>query len=246
MEKMILIAGKDYPDGSDFSSTAVLKGDLAVITANADSKDLSTEDGSVLYPWNRASALSSRSLVLNCVNKTGKIDEAYIIFDEEFYASKYSGIKSSEIAKCVDELILGYQYLVSELISRFSEQKASGFSKIIFIYKENIAEANVILNSNNKINKNSVSNVLVSAAGSAFKSFAQNIVAKIVNEENILPILIDCENDNVIYRKDSELASWLYSFVAQIETQKKPLTAKQKVSWIKAGVKSSGGFGLFK
>ena len=81
MEKMILIAGKDYPDGSDFSSTAVLKGDLVVITTNADSKDLSTEDGSVLFPWNRASALSSRSLVLNCVNKTGKIDEAYDMYD---------------------------------------------------------------------------------------------------------------------------------------------------------------------
>lgn len=250
MEKTILIAGKDFPDGREFSAGAVLHGYECVITASPLAENLKSDDGSQIVLWNRASALSSRSLVLAAMNKTGSLDEAVLIFDEKYYAPSYGNPGAAESNKAFDELILGYHYLTSELLLRFSQRKLSGLGskpgKIIFLYKSNPSEAQAILNPSIKNTTSVLSKSLVAAAGSAFRAFAENVATSMAETDDVTPVLIECDSLNETAKNDNVLMSWLCSYLEQIDSLKKELTPKQKVSWIKAGAKSPGGFTLFK
>lgn len=250
MEKTILIAGKDYPDGRDLASAVVLRGDTAVITTNPVSAELITDDSSVPVVWNRTSVLSARSLVLSCLNQKGRLDEAVLVFDEEYYAPKYGNPGATENTRALDELILGYQYLTSELLLRFDQRKLAGLDskpgKIVFLYRSNFSEADAIHNPALRSSAKTLSKALVSAAGAAFKAFAQNIAASGAETNDFIPVLVECNSDNETAKTDGSLMSWLCDYLDQIDQLKKGLSAKQKISWVKAGTKSPGGFNLFK
>ncbi len=249
MEKTILIAGKDFPEGRDLASGVVLHGDTAVITSNPAS-DLKSEDGSIPVAWNRTSALSARSLVISTLNQKGSLDEAILVFDEESYAPKYGNPGASESSRAFDELVLGYQYLTSELLLRFNQRKNAGLSqktaKLVFVYKSNVSDAQAVINPNLKAGTKTLSKSLVAAGGAAFRAFAENIAASVAETDDVIPVLIECDGNNETAKRDSTLMSWLCGYLDQIDELKKPLTAKQKVTWVKAGAKTPGGFGLFK
>ncbi len=251
MEKTILIAGKDFPDGRDLSSAAILHGENVVISC-APNNEQKSQDGTVLFEWNRGSALSARSFVLSAVNQTGLFDTAMLIFDEPHYAPKFANLSPSESSRANDELMLSYQFLTSEIISRFSQKKFSSDdsntektkSKIIFIYKKNPSECDAIKNPS--IRQSGLSKSLVASCAAFFKTFAENTAASLAQTEEIIPILIECSENDEFAKKDGALMSWLFEYVSQIDALKKGLTSKQKVSWIKAGAKSPGGFSIFK
>ncbi|HAC31502.1 MAG TPA: hypothetical protein DCF70_02620 [Treponema sp.] len=250
MEKMILIAGKDYPDGRELSSAAELHGYDCLITTNSRAQNVQTDDGSKVAVWNRSSPLSCRSLVLSAMNITGRIDEAVLVFDEPYYAPSFGTPNAQETNRAFDELILGYQYLTSELLLRFSQKKLAGLEsnpgKLVFLYKSNVTDAQTILNPSSKNASNTPSKSLVAAAGAAFKAFAENMAATLALSDDVIPVLVEADPNNETARKDSALMGWLCTYLAQIDSLKKDLSPKQKVSWVKAGAKSPGGFSLFK
>ncbi len=250
MDKTILIAGKDFPDGKDLASAAILHGETTIITAKATAQDLTSEDGAVPVIWNKSSALSSRSLVISALNQNGHLDEAVLIFDEEYFAPKYGNAGAAESNKVFDELILGYQYLTAELLLRFDQRKIAGLEskpgKIAFVYKSNASEADAVKNPNLRTGNKVLSKSLVAAAGAAFKSFAENFAASVSHTQEIIPVLVECDENNETAKRDGSLITWLCDYMDQIDILKKDLTPKQKVSWIKAGTKSPGGFALFK
>jgi len=250
MEKTILIAGKDFPDGRDLASAAILRGNTAIITADPLSAELKTDDGAIPVVWNKASALSARSLVISSMNQKGQLDEAVLIFDEEFFAPKYGNPGAAESNRAFDELILGYQYLTTELLLRFDQRRIAGMDskpgKIAFVYKSNPSEAQAVAKPELRNSAKTLSKALVSAAGAAFKAFAENMAASVAETNDVIPVLVECDSSNETASRDSSLLSWLCDYMDQIDSLKKELTPKQKVSWVKAGQKSPGGFGLFK
>lgn len=249
MEKTILIAGKDFPDGRDLSSSAILHGDTVVIAYGGETEQKS-EDDAVPVRWNRGSALSARSLVISALNQTGHLDEAVLIFDESYYAPKFGNPGPAESNRAYDELILGYQFLTAELLLRFEQRKLSGLNKtpekLIFVYKKNPSECDAVKNPSVRALTSSLSKSLVASAGAFFKAFAENTAASLAQTEDVIPVLVECAEDDELSKKDGTLMSWLCDYTAQIDELKKDLSAKQKVSWIKAGAKSPGGFALFK
>lgn len=249
MNKTILIAGKDFPDGRDLASTAVLHGEHAVITAAPSDQKQVPEDGSVSVVWNRASALSARSLAISSLNQNGHLDEAVLVFDEEYFAPRYGNPGPAESNRAFDELILGYQYLAAELLLRFNQRKLAGLDtasgKIAFVYRSTPSEADAVRNPNLRISGKVFSKSLVAAAGAAFKAFAENFAASVAETDDVVPVLVDCGKSTGAAQSDSELMSWLCGYLDQIENMKKPLTAKHKVTWIKPGSKP-GSIGFFK
>ena len=250
MNKTILIAGKEVPAGKDLASSAVLHGRTVFITAESDATDTGLADGSNPVAWNKGSALSSRSLLISASNKNGHLDEAVLIFDEEYFAPKFGVPGPAESTRACDELILGYQYLTAELLLRFNQRKIAGLEKtpgkIVFVYKPNVNEADAVKNPNLRLENRILSKTLVASASVAFKVFAENFAASVCEADDVIPILVECDSSNELSKNDSAFMAWLCEYLSKIDDLKKELSAKQKVSWIKAGAKVPGGFGIFK
>ncbi len=250
MPKTVLIAGKEIPDGSDFASGASLKGRTALITVSQSNKNYTTVNGVRAVSWNRTSVLSAKSVVLNCLNVGGTIDEAVLIFDEEWYASKYVNADGvSDSIKLAEDLIVSYQYLTDELINRFqkkvykdSDRKTS---KIVFIYKPNNTVSDAVLNASLKLTGAILSSPFVASAGAAFKAFAENTAATLCESEDVIPVLVNCDPSNEMSRRDNNLSTWLCDYLDAIDQLKRGVTPRQRITWVKAGAKSPGGFGLF-
>ncbi len=257
MEKNLLIAGKELPAGTDFASGASFQGRKTMITKEtAEDLEITPPNDVKCLSWNRSSALSARTMVLSSLNEFGNIDEAVLFFDETWLASKYGEtLNPSESIKVLEELIASYQYLTMELISRITKkniyaadnsaaEKSKKTVKLIFLYKSNPSECDGITSSSARAASN-LSSPLVAAAANAFKAYAENIAASLVNNTEITPVLVSCEPSNDLATKDSALAVWLCEYIDQIDQLKKGLSPKQKVAWVKAGAKSPGGFSFF-
>lgn len=252
MEKTLLIAGKELPNGDNLASGAVTSGRKAFITKNHTDEALSAPNGTVGVIWNRPSALSARSLVLKALNEGGHLDECMIVFDEKYYIEKYGRLSSTaENVRVIEELISSYQYLTMEVITRVSKKNKLDLAteaeperrklRLIFVHKPNPSIADVALGKAT----DSPSTVFISTAAAAFKTYAENVTATLVDNEEIEPLLISCDSTNELASNDNALSTWIFSYIETIENMKKNLTAKQKLTWIKAGSKAPTGFGFF-
>lgn len=243
MEKAVLIAGKDLADGGELADSMVLQGRATFITAPTQG-GASGKSYHAVY-WNRVSALSARTLILNCVNVAGHLDEVVLVFDEAQYAARFTKVGSAEIEPALDQMLLGYHYLTQELVTRFSQRKDLGssarFAKLAFLYKPNVSLAETVANPS-RAPQNGASYPLVAAAGAAFKSFAENTAATLVANERVMPVLVSCEQNNDLSRRDGALATWLCEYFDSLDDQKKAPSQKQLVSWIKAGFKKTSFF----
>lgn len=243
MGKMILFAGKELPAGNDMASGATFQGKKVIATSlTAPETEESDNASNAVIPvlWNRGSALSSRSVALKCENEGG-IDETVLIFDEFYLATKYREINNN--AQVLEELIGSYQYLTQELIARFLRTPEKS-TKIAFLHKANFSLCDGITSSSIRSSGIELSNPLVAAAAGAFKSYAENIAATLAETSPIIPLLISCEPTNELSKRDSAISMWLCEYMDSIDNLKKPLSPKQKVSWIKAGAKNPTGFGI--
>ena len=245
---MILLAGKDVPAGNEFATSVALKGRIPVITASAEQKEAVSEADYTAVPWNRSSALSARALLLHCLNMPHRLDEAVLIFDEPHIAATYNHTDLTENARIIDELVIGYHYATQEILARFEQKKTRteehpAVGKIVFLYKTNPSQADAVATP--AVRAGTTSSPLVSAAAAAFKAFAENTVALHAENPNIYPVLVSCDTHNEVALRDTTLASWLCDYLDSIDELKKRPTPKQLVSWVKAGTKKAGGFGLF-
>ena len=242
MEKALLIAGKDLPEGGELASGASLQGRVTLITSA--SQDGDSGNGYRAVFWNRASALSARTVVLSCINAAQHLDEVAFVFDEAQYAAKFSKTSSSEIEQALDEMILGYQFLTQELVVRFSQRKDLSpelhFAKIAFLYKPNVSLAESV-GASNKGMMGAPSYPATAAAGAAFKAFAENTAALLADNDQIVPVLVHCDPNNDLSHRDSALASWLCTYFDALDEAKKRPAPKQLVNWVKAGAKKPGG-----
>lgn len=244
MDRIILLAGKDVPAGTEFAAAVSQKGRVPVTTAPSD---YAVQQPKIEIPWNRSSALSARALLLHCLNISQRLDEAVLIFDEPHIAAEYNHSNLTDNARIIDELIIGYHYITQEILTRFEQKKTRDESnvaaKIVFLYKANSSQADAVANP--AVRAGTISSPHVSAAAAAFKAFAENTAALHAENPNIYPVLVSCDVHTEVAHKDTTLASWLCDYLDSIDELKKRPAPKQLVSWIKAGTKKVGGFGLF-
>ena len=245
MGKMILFAGKELPAGNDMASGASFQGRKVIATSlnvsEEENSAPSEQSGGVVgAAWNRASAFSCRSLALKCENEGG-VDEAVLVFDEFYFATKYREVNNN--AQVLEELVESYQYLAQELISRFNREPERKH-KLVFLYKANYSMSDGINSSSVRGSGIELSNPLIAAAAGAFYYYAENLAASLSESKNIIPILVSCEPQNDLSKRDSSLSVWLCEYMDSIDNLKKPLSPKQKVAWVKAGAKNPAGFGL--
>lgn len=231
MSKNVLIAGKEFPDGKDFAEKCIMKDRTAVLTCTE--KETETTDGADLkiVQWNKSSPLSTRSLVLNCENFKGPIDEAILYFDEPLVASKFENAGTQNCAQIIDDYISGYEFLTYELIAR-------NVKKIVFIYKTNFSLAETITSSQARSSR--VSSPIISACGAAFNSFAESIAADLSVAKKAVPILVRGNFQNETMARDTELSGWLFEYLDEVDRMKNPPSPKQAISWIKPGAKAGG------
>lgn len=253
MEKTMLIAGKEVPQGSDFASGAALKGRNVVVTANPPEKDGAvpvSENGYTSAVWNRSSPISARSLVLACENQFSSLDEAVLYFDEPLYASRNGRLTAEDCAFKLDEMTAGYQYLALEILSRFEQKKrgANGVKagKLVFLHKTNPSQSDAARSSSVRTQTEALSSPFVASAGAAFDAFAENLAALCAQRDDTLVVLVSFDAANETALRDNTLSSWLCGYLDAADELKSKPGAKQAVSWIKAGAKGPGGFSLFK
>ena len=252
MSKTILIAGKDLPDGTDFVDGAEVKMRQVAVTAIKGAKP-ATSPNITAFEWQRTSPIRARTLILDAETAFKKIDEAVLYFDEGYYATRFNLLTPQECSQSCDEMILGYQYLALEILSRFEkkysmsaglEEKAPP-PKLVFLIKNSLSECDVGKNGALRANVPIASGPLVSAAAAAFQAFAENIAAIYGAREYVSVILARGDINNEAARLDRTFGEWICSYLDEVDKLKSKPSLKQSLNWVKAGAKGPG-FSLFR
>ena len=241
MSKNLLIIGKDSASVSDFAE-AMTFGDFNVATAD-DTQKRTTSAASVnSVLWNKGSAVSARSLIIQAETAIGYIDDYVFYFDSPLYASEFSDFSADNCQKAADEMVTSFQYAAFEAITRIEQKKSP--ARLIFILKTHPSAKDNLLSSGKNISTNPA-NPLVAAAEAAFANFAENLAAFKNNQENLSVLLITGDAQNETMQKNSTMANWLSNYIKTLDTKKSKLSPKSTLTWIKAGSKAPGSFQLF-
>ena len=214
MEKTILVAGKDHPEVMDFSDGVLMSGRNVVTTsATGVHSKKAADGGAVISMWNKTSPVSARSLVLECENNFRRLDEALFLFDEAYFAEKFDGMTHENCSRGMDEMILAYQYLAQEVLSRFEKRfslnHASGEilkpAKIVFLLKSSPSEYDILKNNALRNTVPFAAGPFVSAAASAFVALAENIAAMFGGRDYVNVILARSESSTELGKNDRAL-----------------------------------------
>ena len=120
-------------DNSDIESLSV--------SANINEKEIfvasESQNPKTNIIWNKASPISARSVVYKAEETLKEIHKVIIIFNKLNFASMYDKFNSENITKAYDSMLLGYNYLVSELLTKFTDNTYSSgdFKHIIFLLR---------------------------------------------------------------------------------------------------------------
>ena len=206
MNNTVLIAGGVSPINT-YLADAAEKTDNKVLTA-----DSSHAKGSA-FSWNPASPISARSLILQAENTFESIGTVILPFDTDAYEDYYSKLSVESISKGIDNMVLGYFYVVSEIIARFEKY---GEGNLVFFYSDD---------------PNKEKGILSAAAASAFCTLAKKTAMLYAGKPAGI-ILVKSET-NV----SQEAADWLFQYLLQPGAQKAAVNAKYASHWLKPGSK---------
>lgn len=256
MAKTVLIAGKEMPAGSKFADGMALSKRSISITTNElqEKKDdeersaqITEAAGISLVEWHKSSPISSRTVILGTESVFGKMDEAVLYFDEEWFASHEGRFSSNECSRGCDELILPFQCLTREVLSRFETKNSSGTPGVlVFLFKEAPDLVDTLRTPALRSGSESIASPVVAAAASAFVIFAENIAAQYGNNSFVNIILARGGDGNETSSSDVEFGKWLASYLDDFEATGAKMDAKTSCEWVKAGTRyGSGGFSLF-
>lgn len=232
MGKNILVAGKDLPASERFIEGLVSAGHNVAVTFQNDFTHLMLpQEKAVTVKWNRSSPVSARSIITQTENAFGSLDVAVLYFDAPLFAENFRTCGISEISSAQDFLISGYQYLASEIFSRFLQKKHDG--KLVFLVKTHTALTDTVKSSVRITSKVPMSPI-VSSALAAFVAFAENFAVYSAKEQygSVLLALGNAQNETAV--KDSELSAWLSNYLKTADSKPRA-DAHQACTWTKVG-----------
>ncbi len=260
MAKTILVAGKEMPAASKFADGIALSGRSISITApeSEDKEDEeSSEDekklliteasGISLMEWHKSSPISSRTLIFSTEATFGRVDEAVLFFDTEWFASQEKTLSNGECVRGCDELIMPFQCLALEVLARFEKKNASGTPGIlVFLFKETPDQVDSFRSPALRSGGSAISSPVVAAASAAFEIFAENIAVQFGNKSYVNIMLARSGVENELSSSDMELGKWLCSYLDAFEATGANFDAKTSLDWVKAGSRyGAGGLKLF-
>ncbi len=237
MIKNILFAGKDFPAGEKFFSTAADSGVTALITKN--SSDDSTYDNPQFLVWNRGSVVSSCSLAVQAENLTGSLDAACLIFDGPHVAPLYEDTKTTTMLEAVNDLILAYQLLSKALMDRFIQKKTG---RLIFLLKTAPSLASINKKKSDTAQYQEPAGAAVCAAQSAFEAFSENFAYSFAEKEPQKTLLIKAVSET-----DQEITNFILGKLASEEDkgiQRQHI--REPIRWLSVSGKEQGTLGFFK
>lgn len=240
MEKNALIAGKDAPDVFEFADAFIQAGFRTAVTGDAND---AAEMQATLIKWNKASAISTRALVIQAETALKTTANTIFYFDAAHSALLYPAQSTAICSKVLDELIAGFQYLAIETLNRIQQHKKA--ARLVFIVRNCLLPKDAAFSSI-KDESAVTANPLVAAAQAAFIAFAENTAAVIAQQSGAHVLLVSVERQNTAMAADSSLAAWLSEYLDALDSAKTRQSAKTSCTWIKAGAKMPGTFSLFR
>lgn len=242
MGKNIFIAGKELPAVADFADGFVIKENNVVLALSGEEKN--APSGVKVIGWRRGSGVSARTSLIQAETELGFIDDFILYYDSAFYSEMFDNFSTENCAESCDTLISSYQFLALEIMNRVKQHKSK--SRIVFALKAQPSEKDIILSPNLKTFVKNPSNAFVAAGEAAFATFAENVAASSVADENLSILLVAGDDQNEVMRRDSLFSSWLNGYILALDEMKNKNSAKSVTNWVKAGAKNPGGFSLFK
>jgi hypothetical protein len=235
MIKNILFAGKDFPYGEQFFSSARDAGLTALMTTSSEEENHETNPNILL--WNKGSVVSAHSLVIQAENLVSSIDAACLIFDCPHFTSLYSENDTNSTQSIVCDLVLSYQLLAKALMDRFLLKK---HGKLIFVLRASQTLADATKKHSEDAYTHKVVNPWLCAAQSAFISFAENFACVYEESapEKVLLIKADIESD-------ADISQFICRQLAIEEINQKK-SIKGAAVWMPVSGKEERAFGFFK
>lgn len=258
MNKTILVAGKYMPEAGSFTDGIAFSGRQIIVSglrsdseetkkltiaerkakqsAYEEEKAQEAKSGICTIEWNKSSPLSARSLVLQTSSIFGRMDEAVLYFDEEWYASKAEKMDSEEIVRGCDEMIAGYQYLALEVLNSFKRRDTEdGPGTLVFLLKDTPNQLDVLYNPAQKNGLSPIASPVVASGAASFAAFAENLAAVCQDSIFVNVVLIRGDSNMEGFRRDDETGRWLCSYLDSEEGSPKAPENRTKVKWIRPG-----------
>lgn len=236
----MLVIGKSLPANIELAKKITTTGRKVFFVT--EDKSISFEEQNIFSSmWNVSSAISSHSLLINCENSLGSIDEVLVYFDVNKFCSQFEVDKIEEISKGFETMITSYYHFVSDLLRRIDQKKEK--VSVMFLLKDYPSKYEMILSKNSAIVPCST---IVSVAKSAFISLAESFSTNVLEKSYLSVLLAKCSLNNEIYQNENEIFSWILNTFDSLKNQKNPQTIKQSTIWNKVGSKIQSGFSLFR
>lgn len=242
----IFLIGKDLPDCVTFAEGLAGNENTVFTTAKSNDETNKFESSNIFATtWNKSSAISAHSLLIQAENKLTNINNIIFYFDTAYYCSKYELDKTEEIAPAVDTMINSYLYATSEILKRIDQKKEP--ITVTFLLKEYPSKNEITLNP--KIQTSfgaSTASTIVSIAQSAFKTLASNFAINVNDRDYLSVILAKNSFSNELYKNDKAVAQWCIESLNILRAQKNKQSVKNAATWNKVGAKLQTGFALFR
>ncbi len=242
MGKNIFIAGKELPAVADFADGFVIKENNVALALSGEEKN--APSGVKVIDWRRGSGVAARAALIQAETELGFIDDFILYYDSAFYSEIFRDFSTENCAESCDTLISSYQFLALEIMNRVKQHKSK--ARIVFALKAQPSEKDVALSPNLKGFVQNPSNAFVAAGEAAFATFAENVAAYSVDDENLSVLLVAGDDQSEVMHKDSSFSAWLNGYILALDEMKSKNSAKTITAWVKAGAKNPGGFSLFK
>ena len=239
----ILIVGKDLPDCLDFAESFVATRRVYCVAKEEVETAGFEAEGIFSSDWNRASAISSRSLLIKAETKLEELNQFVVYFDSYWYSQRFELDRTEDISAAIDTMISSYQYFVNELLLRLEQRKEP--VTIVFLVKSYPSKVENLRSGSKNVNIHPTSNI-VNSAQEAFISLAENFATHVADKQYLSVLLARCDQTNELFNSEKHLAAWVKESIGVIEGFKNHQGVKQACSWIRAGGKVSNGFSLFK
>ena len=237
-----LLIGKDLPDSLGFAEVLADSGRSVFGTAKSEA-DAAKFESEKIYAttWNKASAVSAHSVIIQAETKLESFDEVVFYFDAANFCTQFELDRTEDLSNGIDSMISSFLYASTELLKRLDQRKEK--ASVLFLIKEYPSKYEML---SSKTAGLVPASTVVSAAQAAFCAIAENFATNVADRDYLSVVLAKCGFTNDFYKNEDGIADWVVSVLNTVKTLKNPQTVKQACNWNKVGGKLSTGFALFK
>ena len=237
-----LLIGKDLPDSLGFAEVLADSGRSVFGTAKSEA-DAAKFESEKIYAttWNKASAVSAHSVIIQAETKLESFDEVVFYFDAANFCTQFELDRTEDLSNGIDSMVSSFLYASTELLKRLDQRKEK--ASVLFLIKEYPSKYEML---SSKTAGLVPASTVVSAAQAAFCAIAENFATNVADRDYLSVVLAKCGFTNDFYKNEDGIADWVVSVLNTVKTLKNPQTVKQACSWNKVGGKLSTGFSLFK